>query len=52
MDDFAKIDMFLQSSFSLVLDQILGDGNHFQNLYNFLHQTERQTAGGITSSCL
>jgi hypothetical protein len=36
------MDIFLQSFFSLTLDQILGNLNHFQILYQFLNQTERQ----------
>src|ERR1700677_2927825 len=41
VDDFAKMDIFLEFPPSLMLDQILGNVNHFQNLYQFLHQTER-----------
>ena len=46
MDDFEKIKIkphiFLEFSLSLVLDQTLCSLNHFKNLYQLLHQTERQ----------
>jgi hypothetical protein len=42
VDDLVKMHIFLEPSFSLMLDQILHNLNHFQNLYQLLHQTERQ----------
>jgi len=42
VDDFAKMYIFLEFPLSLVLDQILGNLNHFQNLYEFFYQTKGQ----------